>query len=176
LTSAPKFRHNFVMRLPPRFAVVVTLGIGFVLALPELAHGCTGMMNQSIDALYNLRDQLQGVVMKSVHGVGEAMQEGPAREGPGESTIDYYRRMHHKLHDLAVMDKNLLQAQRQLQKVDLQIMAQLPKGDPRRRQIAAEIKHVGNQAMATRQSMQNYQARAAKFNQAIQQYHQRHGQ
>jgi hypothetical protein len=68
-------------------AIVATFALRVT---PPVAAG--GLVDQSIDALFNLRDQLQGVVMKSVKGVADAMQDGPAPEGPGESTIAYFSR------------------------------------------------------------------------------------
>jgi hypothetical protein len=151
------------------------LTLAALLGLETTVLGSGGMVDQSIDALFNLRDQLQGVVMKSVRGVGEAMREGPPPEGPGEGTLAYLQRMHHEYSELHMMDKNLLHAQRRLQQVDLQILAHLPPQDPRRHQIAAEIKHLGVQARATEQSMERYGAKAAQFREALQRYHQRHG-
>jgi hypothetical protein len=142
-------------------------------ALPLTAEDSGGIIAQSIDALFNLRDQLQGVVMKSVKGVGEAMQEGPAAEAPGESSIAYWTRMQAKYQGLYNINKNLLDNQRNLQNVDLQLLVKLPTSDPRRQLIADEIKNVGNQMTGTQQSLENFRQSLGSFNQAIADYYRR---
>lgn len=153
---------------------IVAFGILAFSPLPVLAEDSGGIVGQSIDALFNLRDQLQGVVMKSVKGVGEAMQEGPA-QGPSDSpfTLEDLTRKQGELQGLYDLNKNLLTNQRKLQNVDLQLLTKLPPTDARRQQLAEEIRNVGSQMAGTQQSMEGFRERLGGFNQAIQQWRQR---
>ena len=165
------------MQVSPRlFAREFFLIATFWLALPIAIQG-TGMMETGIDALFNLRDQHQANVMKSVHGVAEAMREGgPRGEEAGESTLHYLERKQHEYHELAVMNKNLLHEQRALEKIDLQILTKLPPGDPRRHELTAEIKNLNHQAASTRESEVKFATKYREFSAELQRYHQRHGQ
>ena len=155
--------------------IVATYRVIAFIALPVAAHG-SGMMEGAVDTLFNLRDQHQANVMKSVHGVREAMEEGgPRGEQPGESTRHYLERKHNEYKELYLMDKNLCQEQRALKKIDIEILSKLSPGDPKRHEIAAEINNLSRQIPATKESALKFGHKAQEFNAELNRYNQRHG-
>jgi len=76
-------------RLPATLALV----LAFVFSN---AFGEDGLVDQSVDALFNLHDQLQDVVTKSVKGVGESMQEGPPPETDRPFTLEDLQKIQQK--------------------------------------------------------------------------------
>jgi hypothetical protein len=134
-----------------------------------------GIVDQSIDALFNLRDQLQSVVMKSVKGVADAMQEGPPAEVPGESTLAYFVRKQQHYEALYSNSHSLVQAQQNLLTTNLQILTKLPKDHPRRREVEEDIKNINEGIGENRTSRALYKAKLAEFNKAIEDYHRKQG-
>jgi hypothetical protein len=142
-------------------------------AAPGAAAG--GIVDQSIDALFNLRDQLQSVVMKSVKGVADAMQEGPPAEVPGESTLAYFVRKQQHYEELYRNSQALVQAQQNLLTTNLQLLMKLPKDHPRREEVEEDIKNINEGIGENRTSRALYKAKLAEFNKAIEDYHRKHG-
>jgi hypothetical protein len=134
-----------------------------------------GVLDQSIGALFNLRDQLQSVVMKSVKGVADAMQEGPPAEVAGESTIAYFTRRQRHYEELHSHSHSLVQAQQHLLTTNLQLLTKLPKDDPRRQEVEREIQDINEGISENRTSRALYKAKLAEFNKAIEDYHRKQG-
>jgi hypothetical protein len=156
--------------------MIVALAVLAAFALrtvPGIAAG--GIVDQSIDALFNLRDQLQSVVMKSVKGVADAMEEGPPAEVPGESTLAYFTRKQHHYEELYSNSHSLVQAQQNLLTTNLQLLTKLPKDDPRRQEVEEDIKNINEGIGENRTSRALYKAKLAEFNKAIEDYHRKQG-
>src|SRR4051794_25913533 len=93
---------------------VTTLAVYLSLLCPN-AFAAGGVVDQSIDTLYNLRDQLQETVMKSVKGVGDAMQEGaPPDPGGKPWTKEDLQQIQQKNQGLYDLNKKLAQDQQKL--------------------------------------------------------------
>jgi len=156
--------------------VIVALTIIAAFAL-RAAYGVAagGIVDQSIDALFNLRDQLQSVVMKSVKGVADAMEEGPPAEVPGESTLAYFVRKQQHYEELYSNSQALVQAQQNLLTTNLQLLMKLPKDHPRRQEVEEDIKNINEGIGENRTSRALYKAKLAEFNKAIGDYHRKQG-
>jgi hypothetical protein len=158
-----------------RNIVVAASAIVAALSLQMAAAAEGGAAALPIPALYDLKGQLQDVVNKSIKGVAEAMEEGPPAQGSEESWIDYYNRRQRHYQQLYAINDQLLQAQKKLLSVNLQLMTQLPKDDPRHSQIQTEIINISNGMGATTESRDKYKAKAAEFKNAIEDYHRKRG-
>lgn len=151
-------------------AIVAALG------LPVSSAAAEDALTASVDALYDLRDQLQDTVMKSVKGVSDAMNDGgPRPPPPGESAINYQLRMHDRLDNLYSLNDNIFRAQQQLLNADARLLQKLPAHDPRRQQITKELGELGAQQSASRSSRDDYFKRRQAFNELIQDYKKRTG-
>lgn len=134
-----------------------------------------GLVDQSVDAAYNLHDQLQAVVMKSVKGVGEAMQEGPPPSNDQHPwTRDDLNQIRQKNADLLNRNNTLAQQQQQLANLDAQLLSKLPPNDPRRAGLSAELKQIASQMPETRKQVQNFTNKVAESNAAIDGFRQHH--
>jgi hypothetical protein len=155
--------------------MIVALAIIAAFALHAASGAAAGgIVDQSIDALFNLRDQLQSVVMKSVKGVADAMQEGPPAEVPGESTLAYFTRRQQHYEALHSNSQDLVQAQQNLLTTNLQLLTKLPKDHPRRQEVSEDIKNINEGIGENRTSRALYKAKLAEFNKAIEDYHRKH--
>jgi len=139
-----------------------------------IAFGAGGIVDQSIDGLYNLHDQLQEVVMKSVKGVGDAMQEGPPPDTGGKPwSLQDLQQIQQKNQNLYDLNKTLAQNQQKLLNVNLQILNKLPPNDPRRAQVQNEIKNLNSGLTDSRAKAQDYKQRKDGADVAIDRWKQR---
>ena len=145
------------------------------IAGPSIAYAAGGVIDQSIDALYNLHDQLQDVVTKSVKPVAEAMQEGPSPDNNGSPwTLNDLQKVRNDYADGLKQNQTLIQQQQQLANVTAQLLSKLPKDDPRRAALSTELKQVASQMPDTRKQIQDYTSKLAEADAAINQWRQRH--
>jgi hypothetical protein len=161
------FFRPIQIQLGPIFLLILFL-------LAPLPLNADSIVGQSIDALFNLRDQLQDVVMKSVKPVAEAMQDGPAEARDTPFTIGDLESGRAKYARLHALSSKLLSAQQKLLNVDAQILAKLPPGDPRRGEVAGQMKQVGGGISETRASSKNFGSKLAEFNAAIGRWNDKH--
>ena len=164
------------VRFPDRWCRGLTTAFVLALALgPSIAFAEGGVVDQTIDAAFNLRDQLQQVVTKSVKGVGEAMQEGPPPDNNGSPwTLDDLKQIQQKHADLLNRNKTLAQQQQQLADLDAQLLRKLPPDDPRRAALSAELKQIASQIPETHKQVQNFTNKLAEANGAIDKFRQNH--
>ena len=138
------------------------------------AFAAGGVVDQSIDALYNLRDQLQDTVMKSVKGVKEAMQEGPPPDNDGKpwalKDLQEIQQKNQKLYDGA---KTLAENKQKLLEIDQKILQKLPPGDPDRQKIEAEMKKVGEGIPETRKKQSQWGSALTEANKAVDKWKQK---
>lgn len=129
-------------------------------------------LTQSVDELYDLRDELQDVVTKSVKGVADAMHEGGPRNNwrPGETTIEYNVRKHNEHEAGYKRSRVRLGAQQGLLNVNAALLHKLPANDPRRAQIASDIAHVARQLAGTRADVARHDELRQAFDQRIRAY------
>lgn len=158
-----------------RYPTAALAGFLALLAvIPFALRAEDNLLNKSIDAVFNLRDQLQDVVMKSVKGVGEAMQEGPPPDNIKPFSLEDLKQLQQKNVKLRDANQTLANAQQALLNLDVKLLAQLPPNHPRRAEIAAEIKQVGGQIPATRASEKHYAGKVSEANAAVKAWKQRH--
>jgi len=139
--------------------------------LCSTAFGEGGIVDQSVDALYNLHDQLQDVVMKSVKGVGDAMQEGPPPDPGGKPwTKEDLQQIQQKNQNLYDLNKTLAQNQQKLLELDKKILDKLPPDDPRRKGLTAEMKQVGSGLDETRDKARDFKGKVVDANNAIEKW------
>jgi hypothetical protein len=152
--------------------VACVLASGLV---PSIACAAGGVVDQSIDGLYNLKDQLQGVVMKSYQGLAYAMQDGPPPDPGGRPwTLDDLKQIQQKNANLLGLNNTLYQNQQKLADVDARLLKQLPANDPRRSAVTAELTQIASQMSDTRTAVQNFQNKANTADAAVEQWKQRH--
>ncbi len=150
--------------------LIVAFAILAALARPLSAED--DWLTKSVDELYDLRDQLQDVVTKSVKGVADAMHERGPRNNwrPNETTIEYNVRKHNE-HD-KIYEKSLARqkAQQDLLNIDARLLQKLARDDPRRAGIVAELGHVGTQLAGTRADVAKHKKLRDDFDKRIRAY------
>jgi hypothetical protein len=163
------------VRSPDRWFRCLTTAFVFAFAvIPSIAFAA-GLVDQSIDAAFNLHDQLQAVVMKSVKGVGEAMQEGPPPDNSARPwTLNDLKQIQQKNANLLNLNNNLYQNQQKLADVNAQLLRKLPADDPRRAALSAELKQIASQMPSTHAQVQNFQNKMNDSNAAVERWKQRH--
>jgi len=147
-------------RLPATLALVLAF-------VSSNAFGEDGLVDQSVDALFNLHDQLQDVVTKSVKGVGEAMQEGPPPETDRPFTLEDLQKIQQKNAQLYNLNKALAQQQQKLLTLNAQILNKLPPNDPRRGALVTQTKQIGDGLTGTREQQKHFGQKVAEANAAI---------
>ena len=164
-----------LLSIAPRSIMLRGLAFAFFCSLvTSSAFAAGGVMDQSIDALYNLRDQLQDTVMKSVKGVKDAMQEGPPPDNDGRpwelKDLQEIQQKNQKLYDGA---KTLAENQQKLLEIDQKILQKLPPGDPNRQKIEAEMKKVGDGIPETRKKQSEWGSALTEANKAVDKWKQK---
>jgi len=148
--------------------IIAASAIVAALGLPAFAVAQT----DTVDSLFNRRDQLQGVISEFY----ELWDEGvPRPPPPGESAIDYQLRMYDRYDRLFWRDDAIRWGQSQLFDVDIQLFKRLSRDDPRRSEIEKEFPELVVQGANRDKSRNEHFRRRGEFNQLIQDYKKRTG-
>ncbi len=157
----------------PRRAAAFAFG---VVSFASAAMAEDGAAVQAVDAVWNLHDQLQDTVRKSVKGYIEASQDGPPPDNGGKPfDLDYLQQIKQKNEGLVNTLNTLKANQQKLLELDTKLLQQLPPNDPRRGQIEAERNTVANGINNTVKKRDEFKDALAESNHAVDKWNYGHG-
>jgi hypothetical protein len=152
----------------------LTTAFAFALALtPSIAFAEGGIVDQSIDAWYNLRDQNQANALKSVKGTAELMQEGPQQQGDKPWSRDDLNQIRQKNANILKLNNDLAHSQSEMFKIDQQLLKKLPPDDPRRAEVTNHAKQMAAGLSDTRNKQEEFRNKLAESNTAIEKWKQK---
>jgi hypothetical protein len=153
----------------------LTTAFAIALALaPSIVFAEGGLVDQSIDALYNLRDQNQANALKSVKGTAELMQDGPPPSVDAKPwTKDDLNQIRQKNANLLKLNNDLAHSQSEMFKIDQQLLKKLPPDDPRRKELTSHAQQTAANLSDTRNKQEEFRNKVGEANTAIEKWKQK---